>query len=315
MNNIVKAIKASKTFLICMHVDPDGDTIGSANALSLLLARMGKISDIYSVAPIPSIYGFLKRKSKLVAKPNKKYDCIIALDCGGTNRIPGGEMIMQYSDLIINIDHHSDNSMFGDINYVEDCSSTGELIFDLAKKLNIKIDKDIAECIYTAMITDTGSFRYNNTSAKVFDIAAQLLRLGVSPYKVASSIYESRTASEIKILGRALEKIRSTKDGKIAWVALSSREIKASKATSEELRQIVDYVRSLKDAEIAIFLRETAKDKVKVNFRSKSRNIRKLANMFNGGGHKRASGAVIEGSLSDTTRKVVSAAKKIWTEL
>ena len=298
-----------------MHVDPDGDTIGSACALSLILEKLKKKYDIYSPDPIPQIYRFIKNSGNTITEPaaGKKYGAIIAVDCGDIKRIAGGSKIKEAGQMLINIDHHEDNTLFGDINHVKKGSSTGEIIYDLAAELKVKIDADIANALYAAIITDTGSFRYNNTTAKVFEIAAFLTKSGVSPNKIATRLYDSRTMSEIKMLGRALEKIESFCDGSIAVIALTHEDVAACGATPEEMRGIVDHIRSLKDVEIAIFMRETEKNRIKINFRSKTYDIQKIAKALGGGGHKRASGVVLEGSLDEVKNKVIGLSKSIWT--
>ena len=315
MKDLAAAIKKYDDLLICMHVDPDGDTIGSACALSLILEGLKKKYIIYSPDPIPHIYRFIKNTDKTVKTldDNKKYGAVIAVDCGDIKRIAGGAKIRGLGDVLINIDHHEDNTMFGDINHVKQGSSTGEIIYDLAQELKVKIDTDMANALYAAIITDTGSFRYNNTTAKVFETAAALTRCGVSPNEIANRLYDSRTMSEIKMLGRALEKIESFSDGSIALIALTQEDVAACGATPEEMRGIVDHIRSLKDVEIAIFMRETEKNRIKVNFRSKTFNIQQIAKALGGGGHKRASGVVLEGSLDEVKNKVIGTAKSIWT--
>lgn len=316
MKKIVNAIISSSNLLICMHVDPDGDTIGSAIALSLILGEMGKKFTIYSSGPIPEIYKFLKNTDKIDfdMPSTDQYDAVIALDCGDIKRIAGGEMIKVASKILINIDHHGDNTKFGDINFTRKCSSTGELIYYLAKNLNAKIDKDIATAIYSAIITDTGSFKYDNTSAGVLRVAAELVKAGADPSSIATKIYESKTFTEVKILGKSLEKIESHFDGKVGVIVLTEAEIKETGASNDELNDIVDFLRSLKDVEIAVFMRETKDGYVKVNFRSKGPNIQKIAKIFGGGGHAKASGAVVKEDIQELKNKILNEIKKIWTQ-
>lgn len=180
MNNIAGFLKKNKNFLICMHIDPDGDTIGSSCALSLILKKLKKNVRIYSNDLIPPKYNFLKCTDRIVSSidENEKFDAIIALDCSDKKRISTSVEIKKHTDTIINIDHHLDNSLFGKINYVRKASSTGELIYKLAKKLKTKIDTDTADAIYTAIITDTGNFKYDNTTREVFQIASDLVSCG-----------------------------------------------------------------------------------------------------------------------------------------
>jgi phosphoesterase RecJ-like protein len=317
MNNIIKSLRSSKTFLICTHVDPDGDAIGSASALCEILLKLGKKVKIYSPGIIPPVYRFIKHTDNTAAKigKNERFDCIIAVDCGSIARIPFHEKLKDHTDILINIDHHSDNTLFGDINHVKTGSSTGELIYYLAKKLKVKITGVIASALYAAIITDTGCFKHNNTTRDVFLIAADLVKAGAEPNFIANEIYESRTEPEIKILGKALENIKTAKNGRLAWVSLSIKQIKGTGAKNEDLRQIVDFVRSVKGVEIAVFFREIDGGKTKINFRSKGKNVQMVAKALGGGGHMRASGAVVKGTLRSAANKVLSTIKKLWTAL
>jgi phosphoesterase RecJ-like protein len=250
-----------------------------------------------------------------VISPDEIFDAVIAVDCGDIKRIAIGEIVRSHSPVLINIDHHSDNKKYGNINLVKKCSSTGEIIYGIAKKMKIKLDKDISSAIYTAIITDTGCFKYDNTNARIFSIARDLVHNGADPHDIAFRIYESKTRSEMKVLGLALEKMESTPDAKISWISLSLDDINKCGANSEEVSGIADHLRSLKDTDIAVFMRETEKGPVKINFRSKTKNVQLIAKEFGGGGHTRASGAIVNISLESAKYNVIDAIKRLWTHL
>lgn len=317
MEKIVQAINNSNTFLVCMHVDPDGDTTGSASALCSMLEKLGKKFSIYCSGMIPEVYRFLKYTDMVSSSidDSKKFDAIVALDCADSKRIPGFERIEKLSELIINIDHHADNTKFGDINFIKKCSSTGELVYDLSKKLKLEVDKDMATSIYSAIVTDTGNFKYDNATAKVFKVAAALVEAGADPHDIAIKIYESKTRSEIKILGKALEKAETILDGLVAYTWLTRSEIDGTGALDEEMSSIADRIRALKGVDIAVFLREMSDGKVKVNLRSKQRNIQLVAKELGGGGHQRASGTVMEGPVEAARDKLLAVIKDKWTQL
>jgi len=317
MNDIVKAIHASKSFLICMHIDPDGDTIGSASAFASIVERTGKEFKIFSPNKIPDIYGFIKHMDKVSYEigPSEHFDVLVAVDCGDIKRIGKEEKIRSLADIIVNIDHHKDNTGFGNVNYTRISSSTGELIYDLTKEMKFDIDKEMAEALYVAITTDTGRFKYDNTSAKTFEAAADLVKKGVDPHDISVKVYESRNMSEIRILGRALDKIETSPDGKIAWIKITGKDLSETGSRNEELNGIVDYLRSIKSVEVAYFLRELGGGKIKLNFRSKSKNVQKIAKEFNGGGHNMAAGAVIDGNIDEVADKVLAVTKGLWTEL
>lgn len=317
MEKIVEAINKAGSFLLCMHVDPDGDTIGSASALSSMLEKLGKNISIYCSGRIPEVYKFLKYSDKVSSSidDSARFDAIIALDCADSKRIPGFDRIEKLSDLVINIDHHVDNTKFGDINFIKKCSSTGELIYNLSKKLGIELDADMATSIYSAIVTDTGNFKYDNATAKVFKIAAALVEAGADPHDIAIKIYESKTRSEMKILAKALGKAETILDGQVAYTWLTKSEIESTGALDEEMSSIADRIRALKGVDIAVFLREMSDGKVKVNLRSKQRNIQMVAKELGGGGHQRASGVVMEGPVEEARDKLLAAIKDKWTQL
>lgn len=315
MKRIAEFIKNNSNFLICMHIDPDGDTIGSSCALALILEKLKKKVKVYSSEPIPQKYRFIKHTDKISSfvGDNEKFDAVITLDCSAKKRVSCEHEIERLSNTIINIDHHSDNSLFGQINFVKESSSTGELIYELAKMLRVKIDKNIGEAIYSAIITDTGNFKYDNTSRKVFLISADLIKIGVSPYDIALQIYETKSPNEIRILGKALSSIEFYRRGRIGLITLPYQMIKKMHAKPDEMTQIVDYIRSIKNVEIAVLLRENEKGTVKINLRSKTKNVQIIAKSLGGGGHPKAAGILMNESISSAKEKILKAIKLLWT--
>lgn len=316
MKELVQAIKGLDDFLICMHVDPDGDTIGSACALSLALQKLGKTSTIYSPDPVPAMYSFIKNSQNTLRSPEKtgkRFGAVIALDCADLKRIEAGHKIKDLGGTLINIDHHEDNTLFGDLNLVRNVSSTGEIVYDLIKELGVEVDEQIAQAVYVAMITDTGSFRFSNTSERVFAIAAELVKCGIDVSAIATSLYDSRSEGELRALAASLNRIERYCGGKIAVSYLSDREIASFGVVSQEMQGIVDYLRSIRDVEIAVFLRQTQDGRVKINFRSKTFDIQQIAKALGGGGHKRASGAVLDGPLDEAKKKAIGTIEAIWT--
>jgi len=317
MNKIAEKTLKSKKILICMHVDPDGDTIGSACGLASALKKLKKDVELYSSSKIPDIYKFLNYAEKVKHKieKTKKYDALVALDCADSKRIPDFEQLKKQCKIIINVDHHIDNSLFGDINFVKNISSTGEIVYELIKMLKVEINKDIATALFSAIITDTGNFRYSNTSAKVFKIASDLVEKGANPHFISTNIYESKTMAEINILATALNKIKIVFNGKVAYSALTKKEIDKAKAIEENMSSIADFVRTLKGVEIAAFLRETNDGKIKINLRSKNRNVRIIAKELGGGGHTKSAGVIINCSLNKAINTLLKTIKNKWKQL
>ena len=317
MEKIVQSINNSNSFLVCMHVDPDGDTVGSASALCSMLEKLEKKFELYCSGKIPEVYSFLKycKSIKNQIDKNSKFDALVALDCADSKRIPGFEELVRLCGLVINIDHHADNTRFGDINFIKDRSSTGELIYDLSKKMSFGLNSDIATAIYSAIVTDTGNFRYANSTARVFKIAAALVEAGADPHDIAIKIYESKTGPEIKILGKALEKIEMIQDGQAAYTWLTRSEISGIGALDEDMSSIADKIRGLKGVDVAVFLREMPGGKIKINLRSKQRNVQVIAKELGGGGHARASGVVMSGPMEDAKNKLLKTIEDKWTQL
>lgn len=314
MKRIAEFIKKNNKFLVCMHTDPDGDTIGSSCALAMMLKKLKKKVKVYSSEPIPQKYRFIKHTDKISSfvGDNEKFDAVITLDCSAKKRVSCEHEIERLSGTIINIDHHSDNALFGHINLVKESSSTGELIYELAKMLKVKIDKNVGEAIYSAIITDTGNFKYDNTSRKVFLIAAELIKIGVSPYETALKIYETKSENEIKFLGKALSSIKFYQGRKVGLIALTNSMINKMHAKPDEMTQIVDYIRSVKDVEIAVLIRENKKGTVKINLRSKEKNVQLIAKSLGGGGHPKAAGILMNESISSAKEKILKEIKLLW---
>ena len=309
---IKRAVKKAKTALIASHVDPDGDAIGSMLALAMALEKLGLSAAIYSADGVPKVYKFLPWADRVKTEIHPQHCCDLALvvDASDLSRIGDKIDLRQMVPTIINIDHHPDNTQFGDINYVMKTSSVAEEVFDLCRYLKIPLDKKIADCLYTAMITDTGNFRYENTTVKTFLIAAELLKAGVNTHELTTKIYDTKTVPSMRISSRALSELKFSKDRKIAWTAVTEEMMAEAGARGEDLIGIVDRIRSIEGVEVAIFFREE-RNRVKINFRSKQRaNVSEIARRFGGGGHLKAAGAVVEGHIAKVEEQVVSEAGK-----
>ncbi|MDD4179166.1 MAG: bifunctional oligoribonuclease/PAP phosphatase NrnA [Candidatus Margulisbacteria bacterium] len=312
LEKIKELLKSAKSAVIAAHIDPDGDTIGSMLALGMMLEQKGLSITLYCADQNPKIYKFLPTADRIKHElpAGAHYDLGFAVDASDASRIGSRIDLKKTAGAVINIDHHPDNTKYGDVNYVARVSSVAELIFDLGKYLKIKMDKNIADCLYTAMITDTGNFRYENTNVKTFMIAAELLKAGVNTHELTTRIYDNKSIPSIKISARALANIKFTPDHKIAWTAVTDDMMRETKAEGEDLIGIVDKLRSIEGVEVAIFFREKGNE-TKINFRSKDRiNVSEIARRFGGGGHIKAAGAVVKGELAKIEDAVVAEAIK-----
>ncbi|MCX5750158.1 MAG: bifunctional oligoribonuclease/PAP phosphatase NrnA [Candidatus Saganbacteria bacterium] len=307
LSEIKKRIQKANKILLSTHIDPDGDTLGSMLALHLILKKMGKKPTMFSGDPVPDIYRFLPsvKLIKNLASP-EDFDLIIALDAGSLGRL---DPIFKNSgpEKIVNIDHHSDNTRYGKINYIAKVSCVGEQIYALAKHLKVSLDKNIGVCLYVAIMTDTGNFKYDNTTAETFAIAEEMLKLGVSPDKTANAVYENRSWPAIKLLAAALENAQSTAEGKIIYTVITKEILVNTAAHNQDFTGLIDHLRAIRGAEVAILIREDhEKNRVKINFRSKSYvDVQKISKELGGGGHSRAAGAIMHGDLLQIVNQVV----------
>lgn len=308
LEEVKRALKNAKTALVVSHIDPDGDSIGSMLVLGLLLEKLGLSTMLYCEDDVPKIYRFLYGADEVrkTLTLSKHFDIAFAADASDLNRLGSNLNLRDAAKVIVNIDHHPDNVLFGDINYVSKKSSTAELIYNLCKFLKVKIDKRMAECLYVALITDTGNFRYENTSGETFVMAADLLHAGVNTHELTTRIYDTKTIASLRIVSAALMNLEISPDRKAAWAVVTEEMMQKAGARGEDLIGLVDQIRSIEGIEVAVLFREE-RGKVKINFRSKEKiNVSEIAENFGGGGHTRAAGAVVAGGVETVKQKVIA---------
>ena len=303
---MINLIKESSNIVILSHIAPDGDSIGSSLALFNSLTKQGKNVKFILDDDVPLIYSFLKGSDK-VEKPIKDYafELVIVLDSGDVGRL--GESAKYLNEgKIINIDHHVSNSAFGSYNIIDStAAATAEIVYNVIKTLNIDIDKDMSECLYTAIVTDTGQFQYSNTTATTHHIVGDLINYGVKPSKIHSLVYQNNTKEKIKLIGEAINTLEFYLNDKISCITIKKEQFKKIGAKSEDCEGIINFARDIGSVEVALFFREDDGGKIKASFRSKNYiDVNIIAEKFGGGGHKRASGATILGNL-DTIKKQV----------
>lgn len=310
---IAAALRAHGRFLIFTHEMPDGDTIGSSLALAAALQQIGKQAQVVSPDGVPEIYRFLPGAGNVVAPAQVSLDfargcCAVLVDCGEMSRSRGSEPLLNAAGMVVNIDHHVSNTLFGNISWVDTtASSVGEMVFYLIKTLGAELSSEIATCLFTAICTDTGSFRYSNTTARCLAVASELVERGAKPDEVSEHVYDTKSLASLKLLGLALGNLQVHPSGKIAWIALTREQMAAVGASEEESEGLVNYARAVKGVEVGMVFRETAAGAIKIGFRSRKRvDVARLAEEFGGGGHPRASGCTIAGErLDEVVKKVV----------
>lgn len=317
IREVAEAIKKYDHYIVTSHVDTEGDAIGSELGLYYLTKQLGKNVVIANNDPAPESYRFLPGWDKVLLaddKGLKNYQNIIVVDCPTIERSGRLGPLIQHSKVKINIDHHVSNENFGDFNWIDpDASSCGEMLFKLYKEMGLNINEEIAIMLYVAILTDTGSFRYECTSPETHRIAGELIKLGVHPPKVAERIYETKKMGDIELLSKALATIQVTENGKIAYIYVTKKMLDETKTVPERTDGFINYARSIGGSEISIFFREDIDDpqRVHVGFRSKGMaNVNVLAGKFGGGGHPKASGCLLKGNLQDVIKKVLKTAEE-----
>ena len=311
---IAKELRDNKRFLLTTHVNPDGDAIGSLGALALVLEGLGKQVVAYCQDEIPSFLRFLPYSERIVKEiPGpKRFDLAVVLDCGELDRIGNGAGVLQKVEKIIHIDHHSSSDDFGQLNLVRsECSSTAEILYEIFQAIPATLSLEAAENIYTAILTDTGSFRFANTTARALIIAAEMVTLGVLPEKIASQVYDSMSPERLRLLALSLNTLSLRSNGRLASMLVSRQMLAETNTTVMDTDGFVNYPRGISTVEMAIFFREMDSGKVNVSLRSRGRlNVAEFAHNHHGGGHHNAAAFRAEGSLNKVVQEVLAAAEE-----
>jgi len=310
--SIAEALKGCTSVLISTHRSPDGDALGSQLGLMLALEKMGKTVIAHNLDPVPEIYRFLPQNHRIrIGKPVQgRYDAYIVVDADP----PRSGLFDKTTpaDILINIDHHITNPLEWPLTWLDTAASaTGEMVFKLIKELGVEIDREIALCLYAAIFTDTGSFRYSNTTPECMRIAAMLIESGADPWLVTENVYESFSFPRLKLLGTVMANMERNGDGRAAWTVVTDELFRRTGTTAEDTDNFVNFVRSAKGVEVAILFRQTGTAQYKISMRSKGRvDLSGLAQSFGGGGHKNAAGSVLDGTIEEVKKRVLGEVEK-----
>ena len=289
----------------------EGDALGSQLAMRELLVYLGKKAVIVTSDKVPREYNFLPQV-KYIRRPadvkNEEFDCLVALDCSDRTRCREVINLFPKKRIIINIDHHISNCKFGDVNWIDaKASSTVEMIYRLYKYMRLPLDKNKALFLYIGLVTDTGSFRYPNTTSKSHCMAAELLSYGIKVNKIYRNIYESLKFSDLKLINKVLLTLNQDKTGKVIWFEIRKEVLKSKGLSFDLAEKVLNFGRLNRYAEVILLFKEEfdAHNQIRVNFRSQGNiDVNKIAETFGGGGHKNASGCRIKGRL-ETVREIV----------
>lgn len=309
LTRISEIIAQCRNFLITSHVKPDGDAIGSEVALYLALQGLGKNVSIYNQDGVPETYRFLPGASAVSRDfgPIEGYDALFVLDCSDVDRIGTQSEKLTAMKCVINIDHHVTDGNISDIRILDPgASSTGELVYKLLREIRIDITPDIATNLYTAILTDTGSFHYSNTGAEALRIAGELVAAGADPSYVAGQIYESNPPAKVRLFTKAAQTLRLECGGRIGSMLVSRDMLREAGADMEHTENFVDFVRAIKGVEVALFYTEMEDRSFRVSMRSKGRiDVERIANRYGGGGHVNAAACRISGDLEYVRNQVM----------
>lgn len=311
-----EALRSAKSILICSHVNPDGDTLGTMCALQLAIQKQyKKKADMLILSKLPKIYEFLpninKAKSIEMLNKSREYDIAIAVDIASLDRLINAQILFDKAKYKINIDHHTTNNLYGDLAIVEPkTSSSGEVLFKIFKKLGWEINLDIATCIYTAILTDTGGFRFENTNSSVLRVAAELVDLGVNPKELFKKCYETKTKNMVLFQNYCVGKANFVKNEKIAYTVIYKKDMEKFNAGEDYTDGIAETLRSITTTDVSFVVKEVDSKTCKISMRSKSVDIAKVCSVFGGGGHKFAAGCTMKYSCEDSVKKLLAEIEK-----
>jgi phosphoesterase RecJ-like protein len=304
-------IEANDGFLVVAHVNPDGDAASSTLAVGWMLERIGKRYVMINEGKTPDKFGYLWGFDRLLRydeqQPEERFRFVISVDCADASRIGKVRELFAEDVQVLNIDHHATNDYFGDVQLIrEDAAATVEVLYDLATDMQLPITTELGTALYTGLLTDTGGFRYSNTTPKVMKIAAELLAAGVSGHRLAEQVLEKITFSHITVLKQALNTLSFAYDNKVCWITVSQDDIRQTGATSEDMEGLILYPRNIEGVEVGLLFKQTDERTVKVSFRSNGTvDVAAVAKSFGGGGHVRASGCTVAGELPDVVIQVI----------
>jgi len=314
VQKIIQAVRDSQTICIVGHVRPDGDCIGSQLALALALKNEGKDVTCWNEDLVPDKLRFLDAQKMFdLPKLGRKFDCVIATDCASFERLGKVRECIGERNVFINIDHHTSNTRYADLNWIASKEpSAGELIYRLLKAANWPITRPIADCLFTAVSTDTGSFQYASTTPATFNVASHLVERGADLDRISQEVYQSFPLARVQLLRHVYNKFRLTHDSRTAYFWLKKRDYTRTGAGRDDSEGLIDHIRAIEGVVVACVFEEMEPELTRISLRSKSGDVdvNQIAGQFGGGGHPAAAGARIPGKPLAVQRRVLNAVKK-----
>jgi len=305
LESILDAIRGGERFLVCSHSRPDGDAVGSVLAMGMFLEQLGKRADLFTADRIPAVYRKLPGAGAIqtALRIHGPYDAAILLECDSfeRTRLRGLENYR-----IINIDHHASGRPWGHFNWIDrQAASVGELVYRMIRAAGARLTPEIATCLYTTLLTDTGGFIYGGVRASTFALAEQLVLAGANPIRISQDVYFSTPVSKLLLLGAALNNLH--REGPVAWLWITHNDILRTCAADEDCEGIVNYALSIAGVEAAAFLRELPEGRIRMSLRSKGHlNVAAIAEQLGGGGHENAAGCTVDGPLGRALEEILA---------
>ena len=314
LDDILVEINHAEKIVIMAHETPDGDAIGSMLSMNLALKKLGKEADVI-VREFPRTFAFLPGAKEVKSNSDiEQYDLAVSLDCADLKRLVGKEYFESAKKTIV-IDHHGTNMMYGDLNFVNPVSpACCEILAGMFEYFDIEIDSEIGSCILTGIITDTGGFKYSSVTPETFEFTAELLRKGVNVSDIYQRVLETRRKSNFELLRRAINRLELLEDGKIAFTYINKKDEEEVHAETGDHEGIVENGRSIEGVRVSVFIREKEENIYKVSMRAGNGfniNVSDICYIFGGGGHPRAAGAVVSGTVEQVKEKLVKEIKKV----
>jgi bifunctional oligoribonuclease and PAP phosphatase NrnA len=301
---ILQILREGERFLVVSHSRPDGDAVGSMLAMGMLIEQLGRRADLITADRVPLLYRTLPGADNIhtALRVHGRYDAVILLECDGLERT---RLLGLEKFPLINIDHHASGRAFAQVNWIDqEATSVGELVYRLIAAAGINLTPQMATCIYTTLLTDTGGFVYGGTRASTFALARDLVVAGADPIRIAQNVYFSMPMSKLLIAGAALRNLN--REGRLAWLWVTHQDMVRTCAAEEDCEGVANYALSIAGVEAAVFFRELPEQRIRVSLRSKGRiNVAAIAGRWGGGGHENAAGCALDGPLSQAMKQIL----------
>ncbi|HPQ81292.1 MAG TPA: bifunctional oligoribonuclease/PAP phosphatase NrnA [bacterium] len=317
--SFIGMLKKGESFVVASHYSPDGDAIGSTIAMGMLLSKLGKKATLYNRDGVPANLSFLPNANLVSSSVDfsKSYDMAIMVDCGQRKRISDEFAGSKGFSSVVCVDHHLLDDCEADVTLLDSAAaSTGEVVLRLMRRAGFEPDSGFAQCIYTTLVVDTGFFKYSSTTAESFALASDLVRAGANPWNVSKHLEESHPACRMKLLALSLASLDISQEGRYASMDVTQGMLSKAGATMELSDEFATYPRAIEGVEVSALFREMEDGRTKVSMRSKDFvDVAALARTFGGGGHVRAAGFRVKGSVGETKARVAAAVSKVLAEL